>query len=230
MKRMFFLIFIFSSICFKTPALSGNKAAGSSCTPPATQASNFSTSNVTNSSITVSWSRGSGNSVFVVARAGSAVNADPINGNFYTANAAFGSGSQVGTGNYAVYDGMGTSVNVTGLSAGTVYHFAIYEYDNTSNCFKTPALSGIVTGIGKLNNTNLNIYPNPFGNYLNIENNEKLNRLIITNIIGQKVLENENPGERINTQNLKAGLYLISLFTKEGLIKTMKIIKTEQDN
>ncbi|MFZ4600424.1 MAG: beta strand repeat-containing protein, partial [Terrimicrobiaceae bacterium] len=99
---------------------------------PSNQATSFTSSSITSSSATVGWTRGNGTAgVLVVARAIGAVNADPINGTTYTANAAFGSGNQIGTGNYVVYKGTGTSVSVTGLSPSTAYHFAVYEYNAT---------------------------------------------------------------------------------------------------
>ena len=113
-----------------------------SCTPPATQASQFAVTGQTGNSLTISWSRGDGDAVLVMAREGSAVNADPQSGTSYTANATFGSGSEIGTGNFVVYDGTGTSVTVTGLNAGTTYYFALYEYNNTDVCYLTPALTG----------------------------------------------------------------------------------------
>lgn len=117
-----------------------------SCTAPTTQASSFSSSSVSNFSGTVNWVRGNGTAgVIVVARQGSAVNADPVSGTTYTANAAFGSGSQIGTGNYVVYNGTGTSVNVTGLLENTTYHFAVYEYNTTSTCYHLTELTGNFT-------------------------------------------------------------------------------------
>jgi len=119
------------------------------CTAPTTQASSFTSSAISNNSMTVGWTRGNGTGgVLVVARAGSAVNANPVSGTTYTANAAFGSGTQIGTGNYVVYKGTGTSVNVTGLAAGTTYHYAVFEYNTTGTCFKTPGLTGNATTTG----------------------------------------------------------------------------------
>ncbi|MFA5196032.1 MAG: M12 family metallo-peptidase, partial [Bacteroidales bacterium] len=126
-----------------------NYRTGCTCTPPSTQASSFTSSAITDNSMTVGWTRGNGTGgVLVVARAGSAVNATPENGTTYTANAAFGSGTQIGNGNYVVYKGTGTSVNVTGLSTATAYHFAIFEYNTTNICFKTPGLTGNATTTG----------------------------------------------------------------------------------
>jgi hypothetical protein len=57
----------------------------------------------------------------------------------------FGSGSQIGTGHYVVYKGIDTSVNITGLNSGTVYHFAIYEYNTLNKCYHLTELVGNLT-------------------------------------------------------------------------------------
>ena len=115
---------------------------GCPCSMPSTQSSSFASSSITDNSITISWTRGNGNSVIVLAKQGSAVDANPISSLGFSANSVFGSGSQIGTGNYVVYNGTGTSVNVTGLNAGTQYYFAVYEYESTKYCYKTPAMTG----------------------------------------------------------------------------------------
>ena len=62
-------------------------------------------------------------------KAGTAVTANPVDGTTYTANAAFGGGSQVGsTGYYVVYKGTGTSIAVTGLTASTTYQVKVYAF------------------------------------------------------------------------------------------------------
>src|SRR5262249_7821022 len=78
----------------------------------------------------------------IVARSGSAVNADPADATAYTAGATFGSGTQLGSGNYVVYNGNGTSVTVSGLTASTTYYFAVYEFNTgtgTSQNYLTPS-------------------------------------------------------------------------------------------
>lgn len=67
----------------------------------------------------------------VIARQGGAPSANggiPVDGTVYTANSAFGSGDIIGTGNYVVYKGTGTSVTVTGLSTCTQYCFDVYVF------------------------------------------------------------------------------------------------------
>ena len=117
----------------------------SSCASPTTQATLFTSSAITPATATVGWTRGNGNNILVVARAGSAVNADPASGTSYVANTVFGSGNQIGTGNFVVYNGPLTSVNLTGLTSGTTYHFALYEYNTLATCYNTVELTGNFT-------------------------------------------------------------------------------------
>ncbi len=100
-----------------------------SCTTPTTQASGLSFSSIQTNQMTVSWSgNGNGDGVIVVAEAGAAVD-NPVNGTDYIANAAFGSGGSPGAGSYVVYEGTGSSVTVTNLSACTQYAFKVFAFD-----------------------------------------------------------------------------------------------------
>lgn len=82
----------------------------------------------------VNWTRGSGEEVIVLSKQGGAVDAAPVGGGYsgYAANPGFGSGSQVGSGNYVICRGSGTSVAVTGWTAGTDYSLAVYEHKWTA--------------------------------------------------------------------------------------------------
>lgn len=85
---------------------------------------------ITSTSMVVNFGGGNGAKRVLVARSGSAVNSDPVDGTTYVGNANFGLGTQIGTGNYVVYAGTGNSVSVTGLSPQVTYHFAVYEYND----------------------------------------------------------------------------------------------------
>jgi hypothetical protein len=119
------------------------------CTPPTTQASAVGTTVNSDTQITVNWTRGNGSAgVVVLAKEGSAVDSDPDNGVTYSADAVFGSGDEVGSGNNVVYVGTATSVVVTGLSVGTDYHFAVYEFNTTDACYLKPAATATATTTG----------------------------------------------------------------------------------
>jgi len=87
-----------------------------------------------NPSLVVMWTNGSGAESLVVMRQSSPVNADPADGTTYTASTTFGTGgSEIGTGNWVVYAGTGTSVTVTVPRSDLPYHVAVYSYDPTDH-------------------------------------------------------------------------------------------------
>ncbi len=78
-------------------------------------------------------------------------------------------------------------------------------------------------GISK--NDEFKVYPNPFKEQISIDNHDKLVRVIISNIAGQRVIDVKYPGKEIRTANLVSGVYVVSLFTENGLAKTERIVK-----
>ena len=97
---------------------------------PTVQASEVTFSSVNYNSGTISWTRGNGEKVAVFVKAASTGTASPVDTTSYSASSVFGSGDQIGTsGWYAVYNGTGTSVDVTELLAGTNYIVQVFEYN-----------------------------------------------------------------------------------------------------
>jgi autotransporter-associated beta strand protein len=99
---------------------------------PTMHASNLVFKAVTNVQMKVCWDKGNGTNRIVVAKQGTAVSNDPVDGSNYTDNAAFGSGHTVGAGEFVIYNGTETSVVMTALSPGTTYYFKVFEYNGTS--------------------------------------------------------------------------------------------------
>lgn len=106
---------------------------GSACSQPSPLATSMNFTSLNTSSVQVNWTNGGGASRVVVAHATTAVSAGPGTGTDYSAgaNSAFGSGTNLGSNNYVVYAGTGSSVNVTGLTGGTTYFFSVYEASAT---------------------------------------------------------------------------------------------------
>ncbi len=69
------------------------------------------------------------------------------------------------------------------------------------------------------------VYPNPFNDRIYIDNSDKLSRIVVINIAGQRVIDVEYPEREIRTANLVSGVYLVNLFTDKGLAKTERIVK-----
>lgn len=99
------------------------------CIAPTTEASSMVFSSVDENSLTVSWTNGDGTRRILVGKAGSAVTASPSDLATYTASSVFGSGDDIGTSEFVIYDGAGSTVDITGLNHTTTYYFSVFEYN-----------------------------------------------------------------------------------------------------
>jgi len=103
---------------------------------PTIQATSLTFTATTTTSTTVSWVNGNGNKRAVFVKAALTGSPLPVDNTFYTANPVFGSGSQIGSsGWYCVCNGTGTSVTITGLTAGTSYSVKTIEYTQLALVF-----------------------------------------------------------------------------------------------
>ena len=99
-------------------------------TNPAT-AVNF--TDVVSRSITVNWTNGNGSERIVVIKEAGPVDSLPVDGTTYNGNSVFGTGSELGTGNFVIYKGVGTSVIVNGLNPLTNYHVSVIEFNGATS-------------------------------------------------------------------------------------------------
>jgi hypothetical protein len=105
----------------------------------------------TATSMTLNWINGNGEGRLVVVKKGSNVMASPANLSVYPANALFKNGSQIALDEYVVYAGTGSNVNVTGLTAGDVYYYKVFEYNGaTAPVYNTSAVLGGSASTGVL--------------------------------------------------------------------------------
>ncbi|UXX79961.1 BspA family leucine-rich repeat surface protein [Reichenbachiella carrageenanivorans] len=105
---------------------------GPNCAEPSTQASSLSLSNITLNTMTLNWINGDGTLRLVVVKEGS-LPTSPSDGTAYTANTTFGSGDDINSESYVVYNGTGNSVTVTGLTPGSTYYYQVFEYNGSGN-------------------------------------------------------------------------------------------------
>ncbi len=99
---------------------------------PTQNASNLTFSNSTSTSVTVNWANGNGAKRLLVIRPDATINSFPLDGTDYTANANYTSAPVIGADVKVVYNGTGTSVNVTGLETGKNYYFRVIEFNNST--------------------------------------------------------------------------------------------------
>jgi glucose/arabinose dehydrogenase/mono/diheme cytochrome c family protein len=98
---------------------------------PPTQAANLViTTNVNTLSLT--WTPGAGSSgSIIVMRAGQATSVQPNYGTNYPASNVFGSGTDLGSGNYVVFSAAGSNVTITNVTPGVTYFATVYAYSGS---------------------------------------------------------------------------------------------------
>jgi hypothetical protein len=91
------------------------------------------------------------------------------------------------------------------------------------------AIFAPTTSTGFIAFTGPEAYPNPFGSSINIRNAKGINRLVISNLIGQKLLDIyiDDSGEThtIKTDYLPKGIYLFTFHSLKGEKIVRKMIK-----
>jgi CubicO group peptidase (beta-lactamase class C family) len=211
---------------------------------PTVSATNLNAANISDITMDISWTNGSGSNRLVVAKevtGNSSMNhfsAYPLDGTDYTANNQFGSGDDLGDGSFVVYNGMGTSFSLTGLNPERDYAIRVYEYTKTTNTGNNALyllgnleeLNASTTALGlndwRLKN-NIKIYPTLVSEVLNISfNNEVIYAdFTIYSIIGSVIDEgNLIDQQTINVSNLQSGLYIIQ-FRSEGKMINHRFVK-----
>jgi hypothetical protein len=131
----YFAVFEYNSINSFNYYLTSSFATGNQApvSAPTVNSSALVVSNVTGNSMKISFTKGNGSGRIIVVKAGSAVDAAPANFSTYSNLSTFGSGSQLGTGNYVVYNGNSNNVTVLGLQPDVTYHFQVFEFNGTNS-------------------------------------------------------------------------------------------------
>jgi hypothetical protein len=81
--------------------------------------------------------------------------------------------------------------------------------------------------INKINNISptINLYPNPAADYVFIQSDNIICKVVITDLLGNELLQQtDNSIKKINTLSLQSGVYLIKAFTNKGFANTQKLI------
>lgn len=129
-------------------------------------------------------------------------------------------------GNYVV------SIDYEGLHSDTIYDIVIdggSERNHLDYCVdRNDRIQGCASGVGTDEQLNIatNVFPNPFGNELNIQTELENYDLTIFNMEGKVVLNDFNlSGQgQINTSNLSPGVYLLEINSK-GFSKKSAVVK-----
>ncbi|MBL4593229.1 MAG: T9SS type A sorting domain-containing protein [Flavobacteriales bacterium] len=118
-----------------------------------------------------------------------------------------------GTGSVTFY-GAFNSTNSNGSTSGdNIYTTSLNVAENT--------------GVGVDENivvSRLEIYPNPAINYFQISHTEKINGIEIYNLSGKKVMEINQPQDKINIESLLSGVYFVKINGNNGVVVEKLVI------
>ena len=153
-----------------------------SVTSPSVQSSNITFSDISRTSMTVTFNKGDGDARAVFIKTAKFSDTPLTDANNYISNTNYGSGDLVDRGAYCIYSDTGNTVNVLGLTKYKLYYFRAFEFNNTSSPMylqTTNATNPATRWTLRKDNFNENgsssdeifakIYPNPTSDILNID-------------------------------------------------------------
>lgn len=73
--------------------------------------------------------------------------------------------------------------------------------------------------------TNLQIFPNPASDFVQISSKEKIKTLALFDLSGKQVMNDSNPRNKISLERYPKGMYLLKITFEDGNIEIRKIVK-----
>ena len=174
---------------------------------PTVLSANMSFSDLTTSSVIVSWTNGDGSYRLLLAKENAPVSKAPVDGSLYVANNVFGNGADLGLANFVVFNGIGNSATITGLNNGSTYHFSTLSTD-----------SKII------------IYPNPTNGKIQVIGNQiSVIGIEIYNMLGEKIYEklklNQPTSNEIDLSFSPKGIYFVKIIEGEEIYNKKIVVQ-----
>ena len=127
----FFKIFEYDGPGTNTLYLTSSFASmnASTAVVPTVQSTSVVASSITSNSLNLSWAAGNGRARLVIGRKNLPVSFVPQDFTVYTANGNFGTGQDLGNGNFVLSNTPDAFASIHNLQPNSNYHFAIYEFN-----------------------------------------------------------------------------------------------------
>ena len=121
------------------------------------------------------------------------------------------------------------TINFTPTTTGIYYFgFNCYSIANRNRLYLDDisiTQSSLATSETSAAKKEVKIYPNPFTDIINISEFKDIKTVKVTDVAGRTLKTIENPTKEINLGSLNSGLYLITMYFKDGSQNTVKTIK-----
>ncbi len=124
------------------------------------------------------------------------------------------------TGTYPTIAVLPDFIDPVGLDADMVMYI--------DDIVSSPTGGGEPTGIKQPESLNVSLFPNPVKSTLYFENLKDVDRIVISNMVGQQMLVSKNiSGETtsMNVSSLSKGIYMVTIYDKNGKTGIKKIVK-----
>ncbi|MCI3938668.1 T9SS type A sorting domain-containing protein [Chryseobacterium aahli] len=114
--------------------------------------------------------------------------------------------------------------------SGTTYYVNVGHYNDVSDeaedAFTISMVSGVLsaTDVDEVK-TKVKVYPNPFTDSIHISDFKNIKSVSVIDLLGRHLKTIENPASFIHLDQLKSGMYILSLLMKDGSKQSLKIIK-----
>ncbi|MBB6330639.1 hypothetical protein HNP24_001589 [Chryseobacterium sediminis] len=122
-----------------------------------------------------------------------------------------------------------STISLTGQTPGSTLYMSVWKYASSieSGEFKVSAYSNSILSTHEVLNdkNNITVFPNPFSDVITFSDISKVKSVSVSDASGKAVKTIEKPSSQIYLNDLKAGLYLVTLKMMDGTVKTIKTIK-----
>ncbi len=207
--------------------------------PPAQQATALTATPAGAGSAQLSWTPGSGDMRLVLATESSSWTAFPTDGRAYAANTAYGSGSDLGGGTFAVYYGAGSSATITGLDPTKTYRFTVVEAFQNATTGGAPVYKHGCRSAASVNDPTdvqspqlaggLSVFPNPASGQVTLRGGASLRgaRVRLCNMAGQVLGEWKGVEAAmlvLDTNPFVPGVYVVEVARPDG-VQRVRLVK-----
>lgn len=129
---------------------------------------------------------------------------------------------------FASEDDAMANLNPLPLTTPLINDTTYYAVNIVEDCLSMPfpVTVTVTLNVNELNPTNLKLYPNPSEDYVHLSYSDTIDKIIITNILGQEIYENKINLETtiIDILSYDRGTYFITIYIKDRTT-TMKMLK-----
>lgn len=110
-----------------------------------------------------------------------------------------------------------------------IYNVQLTTYTECDSAVSSTEVNVVVLNAPQIEESWINIYPNPVRDFLNIDNQSKMmTNIILMNTTGVAIWQsNQRTFETtLNLSHLPAGLYLLQIWDETGFLNTLKIVRS----